>query len=145
MLCLKMSSWLVRIREPSGAEGLPPVLFSLGDILLKTLASLATEKLRSLCIYAVKMQEELNTFYNELTVHLQLIKWMGAVAVYNRSLCAQLRTYQKRFLWSITYVIVSRYYHLLGGGIIAILHITVVSKLLHLAFPAHQASTIRIY
>ncbi|TKS67222.1 DDB1- and CUL4-associated factor 17 [Collichthys lucidus] len=40
-----MSSGLVRIREPSGAEGLPPVLFNFDDNLLKALANLATEEL----------------------------------------------------------------------------------------------------
>lgn len=70
MLCLKMSSGLLRIREPSGAEGLPPVLFNLVDNKLKTLASLATEELCSLCIYSVKMQKELDALYNALTLHL---------------------------------------------------------------------------
>ncbi len=59
MLCLKMSSGLVRIREPSGAEGRPLVLFNLEDNLLKSFASLATEELLSFCIYSVKMQEEI--------------------------------------------------------------------------------------
>lgn len=50
MLCLKMSSSLLRIRDPSGAEGLAPVTFNLVDNVLKTLANLAREELRSLCI-----------------------------------------------------------------------------------------------
>lgn len=45
MMCLKMSSGLVRNCEPSGAEGLPPVLFDLEDNLLKTSATLAAEEL----------------------------------------------------------------------------------------------------
>lgn len=67
MLCLKMSSGLVRNREPSGADGLPPVLFSLVDKPPNTLASLATENLLSLGIYSAKIQAQLNVFHNALT------------------------------------------------------------------------------
>lgn len=34
MLCLKMSSGLLRILDPNGAEGLPTVLFNLVDTVL---------------------------------------------------------------------------------------------------------------
>lgn len=64
MLCLKMSSVLVRIREPSGAEGLPAVECSLDGNRLKTSANMAREKLCSLCIYSVKTQEELQNVFN---------------------------------------------------------------------------------
>lgn len=50
MLCLKTSSGLVRILDPSGAEGLPAVPFNLVDIVLRSWTNLATEELRSLCI-----------------------------------------------------------------------------------------------
>lgn len=63
MLCLKTSSGLVRKREPSGAEGLPAVLFNLGDNLQTALANVATEELRSVCIYLqkTKIKGGLNT------------------------------------------------------------------------------------
>lgn len=60
MLCLKMSSGLVRIREPSGAEGLPLLLFNLIENLMKTAASLAMDNLFALFIYSVEMQEGLS-------------------------------------------------------------------------------------
>lgn len=53
MLCLKMSSGLVRILDPSGAEGLPSVPFNLVDIVLQSWSNLATEELRNVCIQAV--------------------------------------------------------------------------------------------
>lgn len=59
MLCLKISSGLVRILDPSGAEGLP-VLFSLVDSLLKTLATLVKYRLHDVCIYSVKLHEGMN-------------------------------------------------------------------------------------
>lgn len=61
MLCLKMSSGLVRIREPSGAEGLLSQLFNLIENLMKTAATLATENLFTLFIYSVKVHIGLNT------------------------------------------------------------------------------------
>lgn len=54
MLCSKMSSALLRIREPSGAEGLPTVPFNLFDNNLKTFATLAADELRRVSIYSVK-------------------------------------------------------------------------------------------
>lgn len=54
MLCLKMSSALLRIREPSGTEGLPTVPFNLFDNNLKTSATLAADELRRVSIYSVK-------------------------------------------------------------------------------------------
>lgn len=56
MLCLKMSSALLRIREPSGAEGRPTVPFNLFDNNLKTSATLAPDELRRVSIYSVKNQ-----------------------------------------------------------------------------------------
>lgn len=50
MLCLKTSSGQVRILDPSGAEGLPSVPFSLVDIVLQNWTNLATEELRNVCI-----------------------------------------------------------------------------------------------
>lgn len=54
MLCLKMSSALLRIREPSGFDGLPPVPFNLVGKNLKTFASLAAAELCRFSIYSVK-------------------------------------------------------------------------------------------
>lgn len=56
-----MSSGLVRIREPSGAEGLLSQLFNLIENLMKTAATLATENLFTLFIYSVKVHIGLNT------------------------------------------------------------------------------------
>ena len=68
MLCLKTSSGLVRKREPSGAEGLPAVLFNLGDNLQTALANVATDELRSVCIYLQKKKNkdraELHNVFN---------------------------------------------------------------------------------
>lgn len=64
MLCLKISSGLVRIREPSGAEGLLSLLFNLIENLMKTAATLATENLFTLFIYSVKVHIGLNTYNN---------------------------------------------------------------------------------
>lgn len=64
MLCLKISSELVRIREPSGAEGLLSLLFNLIENLMKTAATLATENLFTLFIYSVKVHIGLNTYNN---------------------------------------------------------------------------------
>lgn len=54
MLCLKMSLGLLRIREPSGAEGLFVVPFSLADNRVIAFAALAVEELNRRCIYSVK-------------------------------------------------------------------------------------------
>lgn len=58
MLCLKMSSVLVRIREPSGATGLGLVFLNFTADVTKVVAGLATEKLRHLSICSVEKKIE---------------------------------------------------------------------------------------
>lgn len=54
MLCSKTFSGLLRIREPSGAEGLPVVPFNLVDKNLNASATLAAAELRRVSISSAK-------------------------------------------------------------------------------------------
>lgn len=81
MLCLKISSGLVRIREPSGAEGLLSLLFNLIENLMKTAATLATENLFTLFIYSVKVHIGLNTYNNPWSVHRCLKRLVEAISM----------------------------------------------------------------
>lgn len=75
MLCLKTSSGLFSIREPSGAERRPAELFRLMDNPRKTLAKLAPERHRTLCILLCKNAARVE--YSALAA----TRFMGAVAV----------------------------------------------------------------
>lgn len=68
VLCLKTSSALLRIREPSGAEGLPTVPLNLFDNNLKTSATLAADELRR-----VRISCEKNTFQMSTQKTAQII------------------------------------------------------------------------
>lgn len=55
MLCLKISSVLVRIREPSGATGLGLVFLNFMADVAKVVACLATDNLQHLSICSEKI------------------------------------------------------------------------------------------